>query len=264
MDKMLVVVFDNKDKAREGARVLRELDRDGYIAVYDGAIVTKCPNGTAKVQSAGEFGPGATLAGAALGGLIGLLAGPVGATVGAVSGTLIGGAADLENIRIGTDFVTDVTAALVPNKAALVAELEEEETAPVDTRMEALGGNVLRRSLRELRHAKNDQDVATTKAEIAQLKTEHAQAKAERKAKLEARVDVLHAKLQKQIDQAKAKREAIRRQAKAKLEALKAKAAQAQGRMKDRHERRLAAVTKQYDKAVERLEEERVAETVLL
>jgi len=264
MDRMLVVVFENEDKAREGSRALRELDQEGFIAVYDAAVVTKSHNGKATARKDGEFGPLGTLAGAAVGGLIGLLAGPVGATVGAVGGTLMGGLFDLENVRVGTDFLADVANELVPGKAALVAEIEEEQTTPVDERMETLGGNVLRRSLRKLKQAQNQQDLATTKAEIAQLKAEHADARAERKTKLEAHIDALSAKLKKQLDQAKTKREAIRNQAKAKLETLKSKAAQARGDIKARHEQRLAAAAKEYHQAAERLEEERAGETVFL
>ena len=264
MDRMLVVVFENEDKAREASGVLRGLDRDGFIAIYNAAVVTKGHNGKAMAKKAGDFGPLGTLAGAAAGALVGLLAGPVGATVGAVGGTLIGGLSDLENVRVGTDFLTDVANELVPGKAALVAEIEEVETTPVDERMESLGGSVLRRSLRELKQAENKQDLATTKAEIVQLKAEHAEARADRKAKLQARIDALNVKLRKKIDEAKAKREAIRSQVRAKVETLKAKAAQARGEIKARHEQRLAAVEKDYDRTVERLEEERAGETVFL
>jgi predicted RNase H-like nuclease (RuvC/YqgF family) len=73
----------------------------------------------------------------------------------------------------------------------------------VDTRMEALGGIVLRRSLWEVEDTQDERDIASIKADIAQLKTEHAEAKAERKAKLQARIDTLNAKLQEKLDKAK-------------------------------------------------------------
>ena len=41
MDRMLMVVFDNEDKAIEGSHVLRQLDRDGYVVMYDAAIVVR-------------------------------------------------------------------------------------------------------------------------------------------------------------------------------------------------------------------------------
>jgi uncharacterized membrane protein len=253
MDRMLVVVFDNDDKAIEGSNALHELDRDGYIAVYDAAIVVKNPNGTTTTKHSGEYGPLGTLAGVAVGGFIGMLGGPLGVAMGAVSGTLIGALADFENVRVGADFIEDAAKELVPGKVALVAEIEEEEITPVDERMEALGGHILRRSLHELRHAENQHDIAVIKAEIAQSKAEHSQARAERKAKLDARIDALNAKLKQKSDQAKVRRETIRRQAEAKVEALRAKAAQSKQNMKARHEKRLAAVKNEYKKWVEEM-----------
>ena len=264
MDRMLVVVFSNEEKAIEGSAVLRGLEVGGYIAVYDAAIVVKDVIGTTTAKRIGEYEPLGTLRGVAVGSLIGLLGGPAGMAIGFAGGTLIGALADLENARVGSDFIEDAAKELVPGKAALVAEIDEDEITPLDMRMEALGGHVLRRSLRGLKHAENEQDFAALKAEIAQSKAEHASATAERKVKLEARIDALNAKLQTKLDHAKVKREAIRGQVNAKLEALKGKAAQARGNIKTRHEKRLAAATKEFDKAVERLEEEQAAEELYL
>jgi uncharacterized membrane protein len=256
MDRMLVVVFDNEDKAIEGSHVLRGLDRDGYIAVYNAAIVVKNPNGTTSMRRGGEYGPMGTLRGVALGSLIGLLGGPLGVAMGAAGGSLIGALSDFENVRVGSDFIADASKELVPGKVALVAEIEEEEITPLDEGMEALGGHVLRRSLQELKHAENDQDIATLKTEIAHSKGEHAKASAERKAKLEVRIGTLNARLQKKIDQTKARHESFRRQTQAKVDALKAKATQAKQEIKAKLEQRLATQQKEekeYDKWLERL-----------
>ena len=75
----------------------------------------------------------------------------MGAAVGAASGLALGALYDVDNARIGGDFLDDVSKSLTPNKVALVAEVEEEWTTPVDTRMEALGGTVLRRALWDVR-----------------------------------------------------------------------------------------------------------------
>ena len=247
MDRMLVVVFDHEEKAYEGSRVLRHLEDDGYVAVYDAAIVAKKANGATTTRRVGEFGPVGTLTGIAVGGLVGLLAGPLGAlggalgaATGAVGGTLAGALADFENVRVGTDFIEDASKELAPGKVALVAEIEEEEITPVDDGMEALGGHVLRRSLRELRHKEHDQDTATIKAEIAQSKIEHAAARADRKAKLQARIDALNTRLKQKTDQARARREAMKREAEAKIEALKTRASRSRQEFKVKHEQRVA------------------------
>ena len=254
MDRMLVVVFSNAQQASEGSEALRQLDYDGYIAVYDAAVVAKSPTGTMTVKRSGEYGPVGTLTGLAVGSLIGLLGGPAGVAVGFTGGALIGGLSDLENVRVGSDFIEDAAKELAPGKVALVAEIEEDEITPLDIRMEALGGHVLRRSLRELKHVRNEQDLATLKAEIAQLKAEHAAARAERKAKLESRIDALNARLKQKTDQARTTREALRRQAEAKIEALKARAAQAKQEAKLKHEQRVARAKKAYQDWVDQME----------
>jgi Skp family chaperone for outer membrane proteins len=96
--------------------------------------------------------------------------------------------------------------------------------------------------------------IASIKADIAQLKTEHAEAKAERKAKLQARIDTLNAKLQEKLDKAKTRLEAIRHEADAKVEALKEKAAQSKQDIKVKQEQRMATVKKHYNEWLDRQE----------
>ena len=261
MDRMLVVVFDSEDKAIEASRVLHELDRDGYVVVYDAAIVVKNPNGTTSVRRGGEYGPQGTLTGVVLGSFIGLLVGPLGAlggalgaATGAVGGTLVGALSDFENVRVGSDFIEDASKELVPGKAALVAEIEEEEITPVDLRMEDLGGHVLRRSLHELKHAENEKDIAVIKAEIAHSKAEHAAARADRRAKLEARIEGLEEKLRQKIEQATTRRDARKRHAEARIEVLKTKAAQSRKEIKAKHEQRVARAKKAYQNWVDEME----------
>jgi uncharacterized membrane protein len=254
MDRMLVVVFDNESKAYEGSRALLQLDGDGSIAVYAARVVAKNPDGTAVVKEGADAAPLGTLTGTAVGSLVGLLGGRVGVAVGAAGGSLIGAIADFDNVRVGSDFLSDVAETLTPGKVAVVAEVDEEWTTPVDTRMDALGGVVLRRSLWEVEDTQDERDIASIKADIAQLKTEHAEAKAERKAKLQARMDTLNAKLQEKLDKFKARLEAIRHEADAKVEALKAKAAQSKQDVKAKQEQRMATVTKHYNDWLDRQE----------
>ena len=229
MDRMLVVVFDNERNAYEGKKALVHLDNEGSISVYGYAVVTKNADGTASVKQGDDAGPLGTLVGTSLGSLIGLLGGPAGVAMGAAAGMGAGSAVDLDNARIGDDFIDDVTKQLLPKKVALVAEIEEDWTTPVDTRMEAIGGTVYRRALSDVNHHVNQEDVAAMKADMAQLKAEHAQARADRKAKLETKINQLDSKIQGQLQKAKEKRQAAELEAQAKAKILKAKAAAAVG-----------------------------------
>jgi uncharacterized membrane protein len=224
MDRMLVVVFDNENKAYEGKRALQQLDSEGSISVYAYAVLAKNADGTATVKQGDDVGPIGTLLGTSLGALIGVLGGPAGMAVGAAAGMGAGSALDLNNIRVGSDFIDDVQKDLSPNKVALIAEVDEEWTTPVDTRMEAIGGNVFRRALSEVTDKVDDEDIAAMKADLDQLKAEHAKAHADRKAKLQGKINQLDSKIQAQLQRAKERREAAQRKAQEKVKILKAKA----------------------------------------
>ena len=88
-------------------------------------------------------------------------------------------------------------------------------------------------------------------------RAEQAPATAERKAKLEARIDALRATLKHKTEEARARREALRSQAEAKIDVLKAKLARARGNMKNRHKKHLASARKEFDKTAEQLDEQR-------
>ena len=235
MDRMLVVVFDNESKAYEGNKVLQQLDGDGSISVYGHAVVVKNPDGTTTVTQSDDRGPFGTLVGTLLGSLIGLLGGPTGFAIGGAVGFVGGVTADLNKARIGNDFIVDVAKVLVPNRAAVVAEIEEDSTTPVDTRMEAVGGTVFRRALSGVKHTIHDENIAAIKADLAQMTAEHAKADADRKAKLQENINQLESKLQAWLEEDKDRRQAAEREAQAKVAILKAKAAVAKARAAETH-----------------------------
>ncbi|HMD77774.1 MAG TPA: DUF1269 domain-containing protein [Terracidiphilus sp.] len=225
MDRMLVVVFDTEVKTYEGRNALLHLENEGSIAVFAYAVVAKNADGTTTVKQGDDSGPFGTLVGTSLGSLIGLLGGPTGLAIGATVGLLAGSAADLNNARIGGDFIDDVTRELLPGKFAVLAEVQEEWTTPVDVRMEAIDGKVFRRSLSDVKHTVDEEETAAMKADLAQMKAEFAKAHADRKAKLQEKINQLDAKIEARLENARERRHAAELQAKAKVEALKAKAA---------------------------------------
>jgi len=225
MDRMLVVIFDAESKAFEGKKALHELDREDIITVFDQAVVARNKDGSATVRQIDGPTPVRTLGGTLLGALIGLLGGPVGFGLGAGLGMAAGAAMDVSNAQICEDFVEDVREKLTPEKFALVAEISEDSISPVDTRMEALGGTVYRRALKEVKRTFHDDNVAAMKADRAQLTAERAKADAERKAKLQEKINELDSKIEARIERAKQRRQAAEAQEKAKAEFLQARAA---------------------------------------
>jgi len=254
MERMIVVVFSDETKAYEGSRALQQLDSDGNIVVYASAVVTKKTDGKLTANQITNSLGVDTLTGTAIGSLIGLLGGPIGIAVGAAGGALVGSLFDLDSARVDADFLKDVSQILTPGKTALVAEINEDWTTPVDTTMESVGGVVIRRSLTDVIESQDQRSIDALKADIANLRLEHAQAKAERKEKLNARIESLQNKLHNKLEQWKTRREAIQHEAEARIEMLKTKAAKAEGNIKAKQEQRIASIKKAYDEWIEGLD----------
>jgi uncharacterized membrane protein len=252
MDKVVAVVFDGEKQAYEGLRAFRDLHKDGSITLYSAAVVAKDASGKLSVREGGEI-PEGTFFGLLTGGLIGILGGPIGVAVGASTGTMIGATFDLVRAGIGDDFVQDMSEYLLPGKAAVITELDEDWQAPIDTRMEALGGDVLRRNSIAVEDAFFERQIAADREELAALKAELKKASDDRKARLEARIQDTRHKLQEKQDQLKARIESTKREGDAKIKALQQQLTAAREERKQRLEKRLAEVRADYRERAEKL-----------
>jgi uncharacterized membrane protein len=240
MDKMLVVVFDSESKAYDGSKALQELQNEGSINLYAKAVIARDAGGKVEVKQAGDMGPVGTTVGLLTGSLIGLIGGPVGVAIGATVGMSGGVLYDLAHLGIGEDFLSEVEQSLLPGKSAVVAEVWEEWTMPIDTRMEALGGVVFRRASVEVVDEQIERDVATLNAELAELEAERDQATGEAKAKLQAKVDAAKSKLQAAQNAIQARIEASQKETEAKIKSLQEQAAKESGKRKAKREARIA------------------------
>jgi uncharacterized membrane protein len=255
MDKMIVTVFNDEQGAYEGARALRELHEEGSLTLYASTVIFKDANGVISVKQAADEGPFGTFAGLATGSLIGLLGGPVGVAVGAVAGTLSGSLFDLLRVGVSDDFLTEVYVNLVPNKWAIVAEVDETWVTPLDSRMEALGGVVFRRGRGEFMDLQIEREIAADKAEIERLETEYKQAIGEAKTKLKVKVDAARKRYEDRRDLLLKRIEEIEREGDAKIKLVQEQLAKATGQAKANLERRVADERTKHNARVEKLRE---------
>ncbi len=250
MEKMIVVVFDNESKALEGLQALWDLDREGDISIYAEQIVGKEPTGAVRLIDNPDMSSLPMIGGGtAVGALIGVLAGPAGALVGATAGAVIGTFADVEESGVTDEFVNDVTTTLTRGKVALIADISEERVTPLDARMEQIGGVVFRRARTLVKDTQDDRDEAAHRAEMEQLKAERAQARADRLAKIDAKIDNLRAKLESAIERKRLKMHVRQQQREAKIQALQKKADQSEGEIRRRQEARIAELHRDYEES---------------
>jgi uncharacterized membrane protein len=263
MNKVIFVGFESEQKAYEGDRALHDMHREGTISLYNDAVVVKERSGKVAVRRAPEGEPVGMFGGMLTGGLIGLLGGPIGAAVGLGTGTLIGAAFDLTKEGVDQDFVEDVGARLEPGKAAVIAEIDEQWQVPLDTRMEALGGTLVRRTQTQIEDAYLEREIETAQRELAELEsetvaemkasqTEKARRRAER---LQEKIDAAKRKVQAKEDELAGKLQAVRTEGDRKIALLEAQKATASAESRAALERRLADVRADYARRTKRLQE---------
>jgi uncharacterized membrane protein len=250
---MLVVVFDDEGKAYEGTRALQELHREGSIGVYGAAVIARDSAGVVSVKEEADEGPIGAAVGMMTGALIGMIGGPQTMALGAASGTVFGSMFDLNNLGVGLDYMQEVGEQLEPGKVAVVAEIDEEWVTPVDSRMESLGGTVIRRERIDVEDAQIERDIAAAEAELVAMKEEYSQAVGEAKEKMKAKVDKAEAKLSAAKERAKAKAEAAEQETKAKLQSFEDRMAAASAETKAKFHQRVAKIKADHNQRMDKL-----------
>ena len=240
MYKMLAIVFNDEKSAYEGARALSELNTEGSIDVFVAAVVQKDAQGWVTTKKVTSDFPIQTLAGTAMGGLMGLLGGPAGVAVGSAAGVMAGLLGDMYTANVDEEFLTEVSTALTSGKWAVIAEVDEDWVTPVDTRMEALGGVVHRTLKSTFEHDQWSQAATDARTELDQLKAEEADARADRKAKLQAQIARLSKRVDAQVERAKARSQQADEEFDARVTALQNRVDKEKGDRKAALEARLA------------------------
>lgn len=145
-DRIIVAVFPNTTAAYNASSALKSLSDDKAIdlKVKTGALFSKDARGNIIPLEEKERPLWGTLAGGVAGALIGLLAGPAGAAAGAAVGAAGGLGADALGSIADTDFVYSVAKSVNPGDTAVVVEVKEGSTLPVDGVVSNFEGRVYR------------------------------------------------------------------------------------------------------------------------
>lgn len=254
MENILLVVFDGEKEASEGLSALNQLDCDGIITIYAGAVIWKDANGTVSVKDAQGNFPSHTIAGVTLGGLIGLLGGPAGSGLGATIGGVTGIIRDLRASGTNRRFVEDVSAILKPGKFAVIADVSEDQIASIDTRMETLGGGMVFRMRKQNFECKlRAQEITQISDQINQLKHEEEMAMSDEKTDIQTQIDSLNQTLQEAKTQADQIIQKMKSDTEAKVQVLQQQAAKAQGDAKASINAQIDQLHKQYESSIAQL-----------
>ena len=240
MNKMLVAVFDTETAAFEGLKALRDLHKDADITLYSSAVIVKDKTGKISIKQAADDGPVGTALGLLTGGLLGILGGPAGLAIGATVGGFTGFLLDLDKSGIGATFLDDVSKTLTAGKAAVLAEVEESWTTPVDARLHERGGIVFRRLRSEVVEDQLVRESAAFDADLKALQDDLKQGIAENRAAIQKDIEQVKKQIKGAQDQAKTRLDQAKAETEARVKALQDQAKTATGLAKARIEKRIA------------------------
>lgn len=242
MNKMLVAVFDSEKLAYEGLSALRELHKAGDITLYATATLSKDKAGTVTAKQLDEEAPAGTAIGFLTGSLIGLLGGPIGLPIGAAIGGLTGLLFDLDRGGVSVAFAEDVSSALTAGKTAVIADLDESWTTPVDTRLHKQGAVIFRRMRSEVVEDQLSREAAAFQASLKDLEEELKQAGASEKAAIQKDIEATKKQIKALQEQAEVGLAEAKADMEAKLTSLSDQARDAGERAKVRINKRTAEV----------------------
>jgi len=253
MTKMLVAVFDREAMAFEGLSALKDLHRDGDITLYSSAVMAKDKNGKVDLRQAADPGPVGTSVGLLTGTLIGLLGGPAGLAIGASLGGLAGLIFDVNKSGVDLTFLDDVSKSLTSGKFAVLAEIDESWTTPVDTRLHKLDGIVFRRLRGEVIADQLVRESAAFEADLKSLNDDLKQAAAENRAAIQKDIEHVKTQIKTTQDLAKARLDQAKAETDAKVKALQDQAKAATGMAKARIEKRIALANADFERRSKKL-----------
>jgi uncharacterized membrane protein len=147
MHNYIAVVFDDSGTAYRGLHALWQLDGVGDVTVHGAAVIHRGGLGQVQVDTKETHPVAGTAVGVGIGALLGALAGPAGAAVGAAGGAAIGAATggvvgagvDLSRADTRQQALDETRFVLGVGQSAIIADVSEEWTSPIDTRMRQLG-----------------------------------------------------------------------------------------------------------------------------
>jgi uncharacterized membrane protein len=172
----IAVAFEDDQNAYNAMTLLKELDSQQRIAVQEPVVVVRAEDGrVVEKDGVGSTALANTAGGGLLGLLVGIIGGPFGMLIGGTTGLLVGSLFDIDDAEETESALAAISGSVQVGRTSLLAVVAEQSPEVVDTAMSGLGGTVVRRPVAEI------------EAEIAAAES------AERKAKWEARHELLRA-----------------------------------------------------------------------
>jgi uncharacterized membrane protein len=141
MTKFMAAIFENRESAGQARNAIRSLEREGSLSVRGLAVIERDAAGQLEIVEM----PGG-VSGQTVSALLSELRSAISRLPAPALGLLedLGSWKDLVDFGVTPNFIQKLAFALIPGKAAVLAEIEEGWVIPLDTCIEGMGGVIMR------------------------------------------------------------------------------------------------------------------------
>jgi uncharacterized membrane protein len=145
MENIVIATFDDTNAALQGMRELQQLHDAGKLRLRDAGVVECRADGTWRIADEAEEPVfGGTVAVGLLGALVGVLAGPLGLLLGGAVGLMAGEVIDVTEDEARELIHEAMIRRVPPGTTALVGDVDEPVSHPLDDAMAKLGAPMAR------------------------------------------------------------------------------------------------------------------------
>ena len=253
MDKMIVIVFTNETNAFNGLTELKNLHRNGDITLYNEMVISKDDRGEISTKDIKDDGPIGTFMGMSVGALLGMFGGPVGMLAGMSGGALAGMFYDINEADIDIEFVDEVSKKMVPGTVAILADVNEEWTTPIDSKMVESGGVVFRQLRRDVEDNQIEQRINKEQESIEKFKKELQASKDDAKDKINEHINKAKENLVSLSERAKKKEESLKEDMQRKIETLEGQVKDLDQKNRDKINQMIERVKTEYNTKIDKL-----------
>lgn len=125
--ELVMLVFNDKDAAKQAQDVLKQAQKDKEIEIVNAAVLESDENGKTHYKELADlkFRKKGRILGGSAGALLAIAGGPAGLLVSAVAGAAIGGGLSrLKDKGVPNETLKEMASKLAPNSSALIALVE--------------------------------------------------------------------------------------------------------------------------------------------
>lgn len=219
MDKMVAIIFDSEKDVKAGDKILNKLAGEGQIAIFGEAVLEHSSDAINILKST-ENGPISTVFGNLVSCIVNVVGWDKSVKTPPNSETTWGLVNDVNRTLVDVEYLNEIKQMLTPGKYAIIAEINEQWVAPLNSALKPLNPIILREYRKDILDNRLQDDLFSIKKEYQELVSELKNASSDARCEIEHRMNVLKDRMQQKIELTKKRIDDIQKESTYRIDTL--------------------------------------------